>query len=148
MLYRNFKQRQLPSNQEVKKKLPLFFDDNVNKNTLSHNQKILNSIYSFVIIKSNEPVHSEEIAKAIGISLRTLQRITREELDLTPTNYIYVIKLKLAADYLMNKKGNVTEAAYEFGFPDSSYFSKIFKKYYGVSPTDYVKDVKNIQNHH
>jgi histidinol phosphatase-like enzyme len=80
-----------------------------------------------------------ELAKNLGLSLRTFQRITREELHVTPTNYIYIVKLNLAADFLKAKAGNVTEAAYRFGFSDPSYFSRQFKKHFGVSPTEYIQ---------
>ncbi len=141
LLYRTYKLKQIPTNEEIDKKSSLFFNNTFDENRLSYNQKILKSISNFIIEKQSESIHSENAAKAAGISLRTFQRITREELNLTPTNFIYVIKLKLVADFLKNKKGNVTDAAYEFGFSDPSYCSKIFKKYYGVSPTEFVKNI-------
>jgi AraC-like DNA-binding protein len=142
LFYRIYKLRQIPFNEEINKNSIQFFDKNLDEDTLSYNQKILKSISNFVVEKRSDSVHSEDAAKYVGISLQTFQRITHEELNLTPTNYIYVIKLKLVADFLKNKKGNITDAAYEFGFSDPSYFSKIFKKYYGVSPTDFVKKSK------
>ncbi|MCF6268343.1 MAG: helix-turn-helix domain-containing protein [Melioribacteraceae bacterium] len=143
LLYRIYKIRQIPSHEEINKSSILFFDKNLDDNILSYNQKILKSISNFIVEKRNEAIHSEDAARVAGISLRTFQRITREELNLTPTNYIYVIKLKLVAEYLKNKEGNITDATYEFGFSDPSYFSKIFKKYYGISPTDFVKNIAN-----
>ena len=110
---------------------------------LSVNEKILKKARELIIQNKSEPLRSEDVAKELGISLRTFQRITRSELNLTPTNYICVIKLNLAAEYLRQKKGNVADAAYEFGFSDPSYFSKTFKKYFEISPSGFVK--KNLK---
>ena len=137
LIYRTYKLRRLPSADEVNHdKLSV----HPSTESLSYNEKILRNAAKFIVENKSETIHSDELAQNLGISLRTFQRITREELNLTPTNYIYVVKLKLAADFLKNKKGNVTDATYEFGFSDPSYFSKTFKKHFQVSPTEFVKN--------
>jgi AraC-like DNA-binding protein len=70
--------------------------------------------------------------------LRTLQRLTKEELDCTPGILINMIKLQLAKDFLRYKQGNISEAAYNNGFSDPAYFSKLFKKQFGISPKDFI----------
>ncbi len=139
LIYKTYKLRRIPTHSEVNEN---YFPDINGQNELSYNGKILKKASEYIIDKKSETIHSEELAKNLGLSLRTLQRITREELNVTPTNYIRLIKLKLAADFLKNKSGNVTDAAYEFGFSDPSYFSKTFKKHFEVSPSDYVKKMK------
>jgi AraC-like DNA-binding protein len=46
--------------------------------------------------------------------------------------------LKQAADLLTSKKLSVSEVAYATGFSGLSYFSNAFRKFYGMSPTEYV----------
>lgn len=82
-------------------------------------------------------VLAETLAKELALSLRQLQRIFKDELDTTPTSFITLIKLEKAAEMLKAGK-NVTEAAFSTGFNDSSYFSRVFKKYFGVPPSDYI----------
>lgn len=142
LFYRTIKLKQLPTYKEIEKHKSSI---NVkNNHSLSYNQKILQKVSEFVVTQKSEIPNSEEVSKQIGVSLRTLQRITKEELNLTPTNLIYIIKLQLAADYLKNKQGNVTDAAYEFGFSDPSYFSKLFKKHFEISPTEFIKQKESI----
>jgi len=83
-------------------------------------------------------ISPQQLADALNISLRTLQRITKEELNCTPTIFINAMKLELASEFLKNKKGNISQAAYDFGFSDPAYFSRLFKKHYGVSPRRFL----------
>jgi len=136
LIYRTYKLRRLPLASEITHdKLSI----NQNKEYVSHNSKILQQAAQYIMDNSSETIHSEELAGILGVSLRTLQRITNEELNMTPTNYINVVKLQLAAEYLKNHAGNIADAAYEFGFSEPSYFSKKFKKHFEVSPSEYVK---------
>jgi AraC-like DNA-binding protein len=57
-----------------------------------------------------------------------------------------MVKLNLAAEFLKNKKGNVSETAYEFGFSDPGYFSKLFNRHFRITPNDFLK--KNHSAHH
>lgn len=140
LLLKTYKLKRIPTFLELNNDNFPFTKEEPHQN---YNQKMLKIAADYLIEKKSETIHSEKLAKQIGISLRNFQRITREELNLTPTNFICVIKLKLASEYLKNKEGNITDAAYNFGFSDPSYFSRIFKKHFGVSPSDFVKNITN-----
>jgi AraC-like DNA-binding protein len=106
---------------------------------ISYNEKIIQKATQYVTANKTETINSEEIATYLGISLRSFQRITREEINLTPTNFICVVKLQLAAEFLKNKAGNISDATYEFGFSDPSYFSRQFKKHFELTPSEFLK---------
>lgn len=76
----------------------------------------------------------EDLASECALSLRSLQRIFKEELDMSPGNFVVLIKMERAAELLRSGQCNVSEAGWRLGFSDSSYFSRVFKKYHGVSP--------------
>jgi AraC-like DNA-binding protein len=111
------------------------------KSELSLNEQLLKKGTHFISDNHSEEIHSEQLAANLGVSLRKLQRITKEEINTTPTNFIYMVKLSLAAEYLKNHQGNVSETAYEFGFSDPGYFSRLFNKHFGMSPADYLKRI-------
>jgi len=98
---------------------------------------ILKQATEIIEEKPDESIRSELLARELGVSLRNLQRITRTEIDCTPTNFIWLVKLNLASEFLKNRQGNVSEAAYEFGFSNPSHFSRMFKNHFGVSPREY-----------
>ena len=58
----------------------------------------------------------------------------------TPHDFIRNLRLKQAANLLANQGMNVTEVMYACGFSNSASFSTLFKKFYGVSPRDYMKE--------
>ena len=88
---------------------------------------------------TNPDLNVDMISKELGISRvhlnRRLQSITND----SPGNYIRNFRLKHAAWLLINKNMTIAEIAYAVGFSSQAYFSNIFKKHYGMSPTEYVE---------
>ncbi len=64
----------------------------------------------------------------------------------SPKEYVSIIRMKKAGTLLHNPNFNVTQVAYDIGFNDASYFSKSFKKHFGVSPTEYQNNLKKQQD--
>jgi AraC-like DNA-binding protein len=57
---------------------------------------------------------------------------------------ISIVRLRHAADYMRRKQGNVSEAAFESGFADPGYFSRLFKQYFGITPIEYLSSEGSI----
>jgi len=57
----------------------------------------------------------------------------------TPIEFIRVMRLKRAVQYLEKSQLSVSEIAFKVGFNEPKYFSKYFKEEYGISPTEYIK---------
>jgi AraC-like DNA-binding protein len=141
LVVRMRKIRRLPTQQEIPapKIVMIKNPQKDDQPASSANELILKKAADYITDNCNENIHSEILANNLGITIRKLQRITREELQTTPTNFIYLIKLNLAAEFLKSRKGNISETAYEFGFSDPGYFSKLFKRHFGVSPNEYIE---------
>lgn len=58
----------------------------------------------------------------------------------SPQDYVRNIRLNHAAMLLKKGEYNITEVAYMTGFRDAKYFREVFKKYYGMTPSQYIKD--------
>jgi len=80
------------------------------------------------------------VADEVGISRVHLHRKMKELTGQTPHDFIRNIRLKQAANLLANQGMNVTEVMYACGFSNSASFSTVFKKFYGMSPRDYMKE--------
>jgi AraC-like DNA-binding protein len=71
------------------------------------------------------------------MSRSTLHRKIKGISDLTPNDFIQLIRLKKAAELLREGSCRVNEICFLVGFSSSSYFSKSFKKQFGVLPKEY-----------
>jgi AraC-like DNA-binding protein len=89
---------------------------------------------------ANSDLSVDMIAEEAGISRVHLHRKMKELTGQTPHDFIRNIRLKKAANLLANQGMNVTEVMYACGFANSASFSTVFKKFYGMSPRDYMKE--------
>jgi ligand-binding sensor domain-containing protein/DNA-binding response OmpR family regulator/nitrogen-specific signal transduction histidine kinase len=81
------------------------------------------------------------IAATMGLSRTIFYKKTKEITDKTPHEFIINIQMKKAVSLLKNTNYTIAEISVICGFSDTSYFSKIFKKYFGMSPKAY--QIKN-----
>jgi len=108
---------------------------------LTINEQYLQKAAEFIKENATNSINSESVAQHLCISLRKFQRLTQEELNITPTTFILTIKLDLAADFIKNNQGSISDAANRFGFSSPSYFTKLFRERFGKTPGDYKKNV-------
>jgi len=86
---------------------------------------------------SNYDLEVAEICKANNISRTQLHRKLRTLTGLSTTQFVRKIRIKKARQLLKNTDLNITEIAYDCGFKTLSYFTRIFTKETGLSPTVY-----------
>lgn len=87
-----------------------------------------------------EKISSEEIAHHVGISVSQLNRLFRQEFGSTVYSYILNNRIHIARSLLSGTSMSVTEIAFLLNFADEHYFSNIFKKKTGVTPTQWRKN--------
>lgn len=88
---------------------------------------------------SRASLSRQEIAAAIGTSKQHLDRIFSKELHLSVIEYLNRLRIQRAKDCLVQTSDEVTSVAMQVGFNDSAYFSRVFRKLVGQSPTEYRK---------
>lgn len=79
----------------------------------------------------------EEIASSANISTRECLRNFRQYLHTTPFGYLIDYRLNAAADSLLSTGKSITEIAVDCGFSSGSYFTKLFREKFGMTPMDY-----------
>ncbi len=79
----------------------------------------------------------EEMSRSMGMSRVHLYKKILALTGKTPIEFIRVLRLKRAAQYLRESQLSVAEIAYKLGFNNPKYFSKYFREEYGISPSDY-----------
>jgi signal transduction histidine kinase/ligand-binding sensor domain-containing protein/DNA-binding response OmpR family regulator len=89
-------------------------------------------------IKSDD-FNAADFYQAMNMSQPTLYRKIKSITNLSPNEFIRNVRFKLACKLLVERKLTITEVAYELGFSDSRYFSTVFKKEIGMSPSEYIR---------
>ncbi len=77
----------------------------------------------------------DEFAQQMNMSRVQLHRKMKAIIGYNASDFIRQYRLKKAYEYLLNKKGTVSEIAYDVGFSNLSYFTKAFKMVYKITPS-------------
>ncbi|WP_321518508.1 ATP-binding protein [uncultured Bacteroides sp.] len=80
------------------------------------------------------------LCSALNMSRSSFYNKIKALTDQAPADFIRLIRLKRAAEYLKSKRYNITEVADLTGFSDAKYFREVFKKHFQMSPSKYMNE--------
>ena len=92
---------------------------------------------------ADENLDVEMLTNLMGTSTSTLYRKVKANTGLKVNEYIKICRLKKAAELLAEGKYRINEVAYLTGFSSASYFATSFLKQFNISPSNFVKSIKN-----
>ena len=69
-----------------------------------------------------------------------LSNLFKRETGITLTNFINQQKIRLAAQYLKESQLSIAQVSERVGIQDVNYFTRVFKKHMGVTPSDFRKN--------
>lgn len=81
----------------------------------------------------------EYLSKELHLNYAYLCSVFKRDTNITINKYIKVYRLQRALELLENSDENISEIAWNVGFQSTNYFSKCFKKEYGISPSEYTE---------
>lgn len=85
----------------------------------------------------------EQLATYVGMGRTSMYNKVKGLTGKSPVELIQDFRMEKAKFYLKSGQYSVSETSYKVGFSDPGYFSRCFKKHYGMSPADYIKQNKN-----
>lgn len=89
-----------------------------------------------------DPITLSELADLSGMGTNQFLRVFNELFRTSPIDYVIHVRVQKACDLLAAEDRRITDIAYDVGFRDSNYFSRIFKKVMGCTPGEYRKKVR------
>lgn len=117
-----------------KREMCLLFE-NHHKDYKNH---IVTNVRKYIVEHVTEHLSLNEVAAVFGISPNYLSQLFGKHNDVGFTEYINICKINEAKHLLDNGTLKVYEVAECLGFDSSFYFSKVFKRVEGISPTEYI----------
>lgn len=88
---------------------------------------------------SDPDFNVEKLSVDVGISRAQLHRKMKEITGISTGEFIRNLKLEQAARLIEKGDINITQVAYAVGFNNSTHFSTVFKKHFGMSPSEYAE---------
>ena len=102
--------------------------------------EFLIKIKELVISRLDDPqLGVKDLCKKAGLSSMQVNRKLKALTGKTANQFIRSLRLEKANKLLKNSSLNISEIAYDVGFSDPNYFSRVFSDTYGISPTEFRK---------
>lgn len=98
---------------------------------------IIARIKEYIEKNYGDSLNATELAQKYGLSVSYLSTLFKERTGVNLTAYMEGIRMEKAKNLLKNREWRVTEIAIHVGYSNSNYFSKVFKKYTGVTPREF-----------
>ena len=93
---------------------------------------------SMILADISEPPLIHTLATTIGMSETKLKQLFKQTFGDTIYNYYQKVRMEEAAFLLKQAGYSVSEVGYQLGFSNLSHFSRLFQKYYGITPKRYA----------
>lgn len=107
------------------------------------NSRIVESARDIILNNYRQPVSLSSVAGQIGVSANYLSDVFSRETGETFLKYLTRVRMRIAAHYVESKPAmSMNEIAEKTGYVSSKHFLHIFKKYFGMTPSDYRRRIK------
>lgn len=114
----------------------------LSNNLLEQFNKQLDNYFDSGMIEEKGIPSIEQIADQLSVSQRYLSDTLKKETGKTSTEHLQLYLIDEAKNILLDPQKTVSEVAYALGFEYPPYFSRLFKKKEGISPTEYREKYK------
>ena len=109
------------------------------KSLAGEQRDLLDRLKEYVETHLQQEISIDDVAEHLNMSRTKLYREFHQISDLSPADLINMFRLRKAASLMLDQRLSVSEAAFATGFSSSSYFTKVFTKFYRMKPSDYIR---------
>ncbi len=99
----------------------------------------------YITLHYMEPLKVEELARWCHISETHFRRVFSEYMNMSPLEYINLVRVQTACNYLKNTDESMADIAGKCGFATLSTFNRNFKQVTGISPSEWRKRPENFE---
>lgn len=106
---------------------------------LSEQSSFISDINKYIRNNIEADITVDDLCHNLCVSLMELYHLCNKFFNCTPAKYIKKTRLNIACELIADNNIRISEVAYRVGICDYNYFSKIFKKEYGITPSEFRK---------
>lgn len=125
-----YKKRSVISrNSDIENAIDISTDESIKDSTVVE-------MINFIKNNYQDKISISDLSKKLAYSESMLNRKFKKEVHITFNEYLNRYRINKAIELLKNSDYNITEISYMCGYSSAKYFSRVFKKYLGISPSD------------
>jgi two-component system response regulator YesN len=105
----------------------------------------IQKIKQYIVEHSHEDISLDALANKVGLSPIYISKMFKEKLGVNYIDFLTECRIEKAKILLADSEKSLKEITFEIGYHEPNYFSKVFKKMCGISPTEYRKTLLSKQ---
>ncbi len=118
----------------------LIFSDVSKINTMVNDQSLTFEIKNYLSKRISENVTLKELSNALGVSVNTAMHVFKKNVGISIMDYFTKIKIEQAMKMIAVGDYSFRTISERLGFESPEYFSRVFKRKTGLTPTEYAKE--------
>lgn len=109
------------------------------QSTIDYSNQIVKVTRDYLEHHYTEDISLEDVAEQVNISPQYFSKLIKKNTGFNFIDWLSMLRVKKAKELLTNSNLTVKEVCFMVGYKDPNYFSRIFKKRIGITPSEYVK---------
>ncbi|MDF2944182.1 MAG: hypothetical protein K0S01_3040 [Herbinix sp.] len=116
------------------------------QNSIDYTNHIVMATREYLEQHYAEDISLEDVAEQVNISPQYFSKLIKKNTGFNFIDWLSMLRVKKAKELLTNSDFTVKEVCFMVGYKDPNYFSRIFKKRIGITPSEYVKTSSYLNN--
>jgi two-component system response regulator YesN len=109
------------------------------QNSIDYSNRIVQATKEYLETHYAEDISLDYIAEQVNISPQYFSKLIKKSTGYNFIDWLSILRVKKAKELLTNSNFTVKEVCFMVGYKDPNYFSRIFKKRIGITPSEYIK---------
>jgi two-component system response regulator YesN len=116
------------------------------QSNIDYSNHIVMTTQEYLELHFAEDISLEDVAEQVNISPQYFSKLIKKTTGFNFIDWLSMLRVKKAKELLTNSNYTVKEVCFMVGYKDPNYFSRIFKKRIGITPSEYVKTSPYLNN--
>ena len=116
------------------------------QNTIDYSNKVVQVTKEYLEAHYTEDITLEDVAAQVNVSPQYFSKLIKKNTGFNFIDWLSMMRVRKAKELLNNSSLTVKEVCYMVGYKDPNYFSRIFKKRVGITPSEYIKNSTSLKS--